>query len=179
MPCTRPLSIFGLIALIALAACATPASQNEVAPYQAPGATIAASGTATMSGRGAAHVSAYIAPAPGTRLNEFFTVRELEDNPDCLVYVHNEGGRFFIRGGGVNGFETFHPGTDRAVVVLEKQPGGNACPTKAPVPNVSLVKLRAPIKDNGAFYTLELPSRTCDGGKGQPYQCRWFISPTR
>ena len=118
---------------------------------------------------------AYIAPTPGTRLNEFFTVQEASWAPGCLIYVHNEGGAFFIEGKG-GGFSVFHPNADKAYIVLEQQPDGMACPEKHPTENIPLVLLRQPIRDNGASYTLELPDRTCEGGKGKLYWCRWIKS---
>jgi hypothetical protein len=101
---------------------------------------------------------AYTAPAPGTQLSPDFTVREASWAPGCLVYANNEGRLFSLFGGIVRNYQGSAP---RVNLVLEQQPGGNACPDKHPRSGDPLLKLRRPMTYGLGTYTFALPDRTC------------------
>ena len=106
---------------------------------------------------------AYTAPTPGTRLSPDFTVREASWAPGCLVYANNEG-RIFSVFGGV--FRNYQGSAPRVNLVLEQQPGGNACPEKHPQTGYPLLKLRRPMTYGLGTYTFALPDRTCTLSSG-------------
>ena len=101
---------------------------------------------------------AYTAPTPGTRLSPDFTVREASWAPGCLTYVNNDGRIFSLTGGLVRHVQGSAP---RVNLVLEQQPGGNACPEKHPETGIPMLKLRRPMTYGLGTYTIHLPDRTC------------------
>jgi hypothetical protein len=106
---------------------------------------------------------AYTAPTPGTRLSPDFTVREASWAPGCLAYFTDQGRMFQLTGGLVRHVQGSAPWVN---LVLEQQPGGNACPDKHPQSGNPLLKLRRPMTYGLGTYTIHLPDRTCTLSSG-------------
>jgi hypothetical protein len=140
---------FAAVAALGLAACQTGNSQQQPA-----------TGTPVV----ARPVVQYTAPAAGTQLGDGnHRVEEATFAPNCLVYASNANTMFFLSGTGVADLQR---GAQRLSLVLERTPGGSACPSVHPRTGMPLGKLREPITFVSGTYTIPLLDRTCTGPVG-------------
>ncbi len=147
--------------LFALAACQ---AGNSQAPVTGAPTTVHSQAPVTGTPVVARPVVQYTAPAPGTQLGDGnHRVEEATSAPNCLVYASNANTMFFLSGTGVADLQR---GAQRLSLVLERTPGGSACPSVHPRTGMPLGKLREPITFVNGTYTIPLLDRTCTGPVG-------------
>jgi hypothetical protein len=156
MPLSRPLPVFGLAALMALGACATPAPQSEAAPQRPPAAT------ATVSAQAASQ-----APrpdfVPGTPLGDGrFVFEESRRFPGCGVWRQTDGSGRIFGLVGVTLLPRNFASASRVHLGYEKFPG--ACPKINDFDGNPIALLREMMTYSNWRYRIPVENLTCEGG---------------